>query len=47
MLSFDPVWAPDSKRVAFNYILREHNSDGSGVIFLPLTRRLTNCPQTS
>jgi len=29
-----PVWAPDSKRVAFNYILHEHRSDGWGTIAL-------------
>jgi hypothetical protein len=29
-----PVWAPDSKRVAFNYILHEHRSDGWGTTVL-------------
>jgi hypothetical protein len=30
----EPVWAPDSKRVAFNYILHEHKSDGWGTTVL-------------
>jgi hypothetical protein len=30
----EPVWAPDSKRVAFNYILHEHRSDGWGTTML-------------
>lgn len=30
----EPVWAPDSKRVAFNYILHEHRSNGWGTTAL-------------
>jgi hypothetical protein len=30
----EPVWAPDSKRVAFNYILHEHRSNGLGMTVL-------------
>jgi hypothetical protein len=30
----EPVWAPDSKRVAFNYILHEHRSNGWGTTVL-------------
>jgi len=30
----EPVWAPDSKRVAFNYVAHEHRSDGFGTIVL-------------
>jgi hypothetical protein len=28
----EPVWAPDSKRVAFNYVVHEHRSNGFGTI---------------
>lgn len=30
----EPVWAPDSKRVAFNYVAHEHRSEGFGTIVL-------------
>ena len=30
----EPVWAPDSKRVAFNYVAHEHRSDGFGTTVL-------------
>lgn len=30
----EPVWAPDSKRVAFNYVAHEHRSNGFGTIVL-------------
>jgi hypothetical protein len=30
----EPVWAPDSKRVAFNYIAHEHRSNGFGTTVL-------------
>jgi hypothetical protein len=29
-----PVWAPDSKRVAFNYVAHEHRSNGFGTTVL-------------
>ena len=30
----EPVWAPDSKRVAFNYVVHEHRSNGFGTVVL-------------
>ena len=30
----EPVWAPDSKRVAFNYVVHEHRSEGFGTVVL-------------
>src|SRR5262245_6221295 len=30
----EPVWAPDSKRVAFNYVVHEHRSNGFGTTVL-------------
>jgi hypothetical protein len=30
----EPVWAPDSKRVAFNYVAHEHRSNGFGTTVL-------------
>ena len=30
----EPVWAADSKRVVFNYVVHEHRSDGFGTIVL-------------
>jgi hypothetical protein len=30
----EPVWAPDSKRVAFNYAVHEHRSEGFGTIVM-------------
>jgi hypothetical protein len=30
----EPVWAPDSKRVAFNYVAHEHRSNGFGAVVL-------------
>jgi hypothetical protein len=30
----EPVWAPDSKRVAFNYVAHEHRSEGFGTTVL-------------
>jgi hypothetical protein len=30
----EPVWAPDSKRVAFNYVAHEHRSSGFGTTVL-------------
>jgi hypothetical protein len=30
----EPVWAPDSKRVAFNYFVHEHRSNGFGTTVL-------------
>lgn len=30
----EPVWSPDSKRVAFNYLVHEHRSSGFGTTVL-------------
>ena len=30
----EPVWAPDSKRVGFNYVVHEHRSNGFGTVVL-------------